>query len=139
MKKAIALTAGIAVLLTAQLPVYGDAAAQDSAEESVNRLNEYYRIDWAGDPLYYDESSAAMFFQHAEGKSRQTASYTITFENGSPAGLWFYTDIGNGSNGGDNGTVEINITDADGDSSEAALTLKVEGSGNNRYAYRKRC
>ena len=133
MKKALSIAISTAILLTAQLPVYGEETAE-GAVASTNHLNEYYRLDWTGDDLYYDESSKAMFFKHADGKTTQTASYTVTFEN-APAGLWFYTDLGNGNTDGDNGTVEISITDQNGDSlfSISSENIAKENSFRRHY------
>lgn len=133
MKKALSIVISAAILLTAQLPVYGEEEAQ-TASEKTNHLDEYYRLDWTGDDLYYDESSKAMFFRHSGEKTTQTASYTVTFEE-APAGLWFYTDLGNGSTEGDNGTVQITITDRKGDVlfSISSETITNENSFRRHY------
>ena len=133
MKKALTVAISAVLLLTAQLPVYGEGTAE-AEETAANHLDEYYRLDWAGDDLYYDQSSKAMFFKHADGKSTQTASYTITFEE-APAGFWFYTDMGNGSTDGDNGTVEISVIDKNGDSLFSVSSESIVNENSFRRHY----
>lgn len=133
MKKALSLAAAAIMLAAAPTSVFAEETA--AAPESVNLLNEYFRLDWTGDSLYYDENSKAMFFRHIDGKTAQQASYTVTFDGEAPAGMWFYTDIGNGSTGGDNGTVEISVSDKNGECLFSINSETVVNEDNFRRHY----
>lgn len=88
-----AAAVGVAVLGSAAVFSEGDAS-----QKNANMLNNYRKMDWTGNQVYYDAYSTAIFFKN-NGSETQSAVLTLDVEE-EMTGFMFRTDAGNGAGEG---------------------------------------
>lgn len=94
-KIACIAAAAVGVTVLGSAAVFSEGSA---SEKNANLLNNYKKMPWTGDQVYYDAYSTAVYFKNS-GTGARSAVLTIDVEEGM-TGFMFRIDAGNGAGEG---------------------------------------
>lgn len=94
-KIACIAAAAMSVAILGSASVFSEGEASES---NVNLMDNYKKMDWTGNQVYYDAYSTAIYFKN-NGMGAQSAVLTLDVKEGM-TGFMFRTDAGNGTGEG---------------------------------------
>ena len=119
MKKLFFLIAAVVVAIAVSVTA--------SAEQDINLLKAYDKVDWQGDTVYYEGDYGTLSFRGESGNA------CVTFPVEDSIGVWFYLDMGNLSGKG-TGFCALEFLDENGNVVLSRKTAENNGNGSfNRY------